>query len=172
LWWGGAWRAQGRADASGAALEAKQGSQHTYVMVTFCKALGVKSISWRSCHFVPCMQTLSTQEIAQQLWQPLPGRTKDYIAAPKHNGYQSLHSTLQLTQPAAAAAAAGGSSDPASSSSSSGSNAVNLSYLELQVRTAAMHAAAEGGDAAHSGYKGRLERRQVGGWCRGGLCGV
>jgi hypothetical protein len=39
---------------------------------------------------------------------------------------------------------------------------VVLSYLELQVRTAAMHAAAEGGDAAHSGYKGRLERRQVG----------
>lgn len=91
------------------------------------------------------------QEIAQQLWQPLPGRTKDYIAASKPNGYQSLHSTLLLASPP---------TGDSSSSSSSGIPVV-LSYLELQVRTAAMHAAAEGGDAAHSGYKGRLERRQV-----------
>lgn len=89
------------------------------------------------------------QAIVEQLWQPFPGRTKDYIAAPKPNGYQSLHSTLLLTPPTD------------SSSSSSSSKPVVLSYLELQVRTAAMHAAAEGGDAAHSGYKGRLERRQV-----------
>jgi (p)ppGpp synthase/HD superfamily hydrolase len=101
------------------------------------------------------------QEIAQQLWQPMQGRTKDYISKPKPNGYQSLHSTLVLTPAPTKAAAAASSSRSSRSSSDAGSNAVNLSYLELQVRTAAMHAAAEGGDAAHSGYKGRLERRQV-----------
>jgi (p)ppGpp synthase/HD superfamily hydrolase len=94
------------------------------------------------------------QEVAQQLWPPLPGRSKDYIAAPKANGYQSLHMTLQLQQQQqhAADGAAG---------SSSGSSRVNLSFIELQVRTAAMHAGAEGGDAAHSGYKGLLEQQQV-----------
>jgi (p)ppGpp synthase/HD superfamily hydrolase len=102
-----------------------------------------------------CLFAVVVQEIAQQLWQPLPGRAKDYIAAPKPNGYQSLHSTLLLASPPA------DSSSGSGSSSSSGGNPVVLSYLELQVRTAAMHAAAEGGDAAHSGYKGRLERRQV-----------
>jgi (p)ppGpp synthase/HD superfamily hydrolase len=83
------------------------------------------------------------------------GRTKDYIAAPKPNGYQSLHSTLLLESPPIDSSSSGGSAG------SSSGNPVVLSYLELQVRTAAMHAAAEGGDASHSGYKGRLERRQV-----------
>mgnify|MGYP001810714159 CR=1 FL=1 len=82
----------------------------------------------------------------------MPGRSKDYISKPKPNGYQSLHSTLSMQALQQLMAD--------SSSSGSGSSVV-LSYLELQVRTAAMHAAAEGGDAAHAGYKGRLERRQV-----------
>ena len=69
------------------------------------------------------------QELAHGLWAPLPGRTKDYIAAPKPNGYASLHSTLLLPPGL---------------------------ELELQVRTAAMEAEAEQGSAAHTAYKGGL----------------
>ncbi|WIA39029.1 hypothetical protein OEZ86_005175 [Tetradesmus obliquus] len=93
------------------------------------------------------------QELAHAQWPAVPGRSKDYISKPKLNGYQSLHSTLSMQALQQLMA-------NSSSSSSSGSSVV-LSYLELQVRTSAMHAAAEGGDAAHAGYKGRLERRQV-----------
>jgi len=69
------------------------------------------------------------QELAHSLWPQVEGRTKDYIASPKINGYASLHSTLQLP---------GGLE------------------LELQVRTAAMEAEAEQGSAAHTAYKGGL----------------
>jgi hypothetical protein len=99
------------------------------------------------------------QELAHAQWPAVPGRSKDYIARPKPNGYQSLHSTLSMQAMQQLMAS--------NSSSSSDSSSVVLSYLELQVRTAAMHAAAEGGDAAHAGYKGRLERRQV---RRGRMC--
>jgi (p)ppGpp synthase/HD superfamily hydrolase len=96
---------------------------------------------------------LLPQELAHAQWSAVPGRSKDYISKPKANGYQSLHSTLSIHSMQQLMGS--------SSSSSSDSSNVVLSYLELQVRTAAMHAAAEGGDAAHAGYKGRLERRQV-----------
>ena len=78
--------------------------------------------------------------VIHEMYTPIPGRFKDYIAMPKPNMYQSLHTTLMSSvgQP-----------------------------FEIQIRTEEMHKTAEYGIAAHWKYKNEGESSELDKWLAG-----
>jgi GTP pyrophosphokinase len=64
--------------------------------------------------------------VIHNVWTPIPGRIKDFIAMPRANGYQSLHTSLMTD---------------------------SGTHFEVQIRTKDMHRVAEEGIAAHWSYK-------------------
>jgi len=77
-----------------------------------------------------CYQALG---VIHSLYRPVPGRFKDYIALPKPNGYQSLHTSIMGPE---------------------------NHRIEVQIRSQAMHQHAEDGIAAHWIYKGKQSSPQ------------
>lgn len=81
--------------------------------------------------------------IIHSSWKPLPGRIKDFIAFPKQNGYQSLHTTVFTG---------------------------NGDLVEIQIRTEEMHKEAEYGVASHAVYKTEgqtnISKKNIASWIK------
>ena len=91
--------------------------------ISFNQVFDVRAIRIIVQDTATCYQVLG---IVHQLWRPVPGEFDDYIAAPKDNFYQSLHTAVYLE---------------------------DSKTLEVQIRSVDMHRSAEYGVAAHWRYK-------------------
>lgn len=98
-----------------------------------------------------CSACYAVERTVGGLWTVIQSRRKDYIAEPKANGYQSLHLAVEVPAELHAAAASDGAG---------AARGGRVTAVEVQVRTSAMHAAAEVGDAAHMSYKSGMDVQQ------------
>lgn len=109
--------------------EVKSRIKRKYSVYKKSKAKGIESIYDLLAHRIIVDSVKDCYYVLGEIhnhWKPVPGRIKDYIASPKKNGYQSLHTTL-LTE--------------------------DGMPFEVQIRTKEMHRVCEYGIAAHWKYK-------------------
>ena len=137
------------AEEAGLKIEVKSRAKHFYsvYMKMRKKGRGAEEIYDLSgiriiCETVENCYTLLG--MVHRLWKPLDGSFKDYIAKPKPNGYQSLHTTVMV-----------GAVTEEEDGAEEGKR------LEIQIRTEEMHDVAENGIASHWLYKKGSSRDMV-----------
>lgn len=130
---------KGRLEKAGIEAEIQNRVKHLY---SIYQKLNRSKISLEDLHDLIALRVITrTVEdcyavlgIVHSLWRPVEGRFKDYVAVPKSNMYQSLHTTV-----------IGPQGEP----------------MEIQIRTWEMHQMAEYGIAAHWRYKeGKISSRE------------
>jgi GTP pyrophosphokinase len=89
--------------------------------------------------------------LVHRLWKPLEGRFKDYLAMPKSNGYQSLHTTVAVF----------GGGPAADTPPEEDAPGAEVRMAEIQIRTREMHHVAEYGIASHWLYKRGSSRELI-----------
>lgn len=118
-------------EANGIEAEVTGREKHPY---SIWRKMAERHVSWEQLSDVmafrcivgsveDCYRTLG---LIHQRWHVVPGRFKDFISTPKRNGYRSIHTTIIHDE---------------------------QMRIEIQIRTAEMHAQAEKGLAAHWAYK-------------------